>query len=63
MSLNPRQELIEMLNLLKEQASVMPDCIADENNYPVGKTTVLEDISLDSFLFVISTAVEYIKEW
>ena len=62
MNLNPRLELIEMLNALKNQASVMPDCIADENNYPVDKTVVLEDISMDSFLFVIDKAIEYIED-
>ena len=63
MNINPRLELIKMLKLLKEQASVMPDCIASENNYPVGKTTTLEDISLDSFLFVIDKAIEYVEDW
>ncbi len=57
------QECIMMLKELKRSSSVMPDCIADENNYPVGKTITLEGISMDSFDFVINTAITLLNKY
>lgn len=57
------QECIAMLEMLKKVSSVMPDCIAMENNYPVDKTITLEDIRMDSFLFVINTAIDLLNKY
>ena len=51
------EECIEMLKQLITSSSVMPDYICRDENYPEGKTTVLENIRLDSFEFVISEAI------
>lgn len=57
------QECIAMLTILKKQASVMPDCIAEENNYPIDKTITLEDITMDSFLFVINESINLLNKY
>lgn len=57
------QECIAMLQMLKKVSSVMPDGIAMENNYPIDKTITLEDVSMDSFLFVINTAIDLLNKY
>lgn len=61
--MNRVREAIEMLELLKSVSSVMPDCIAEENNYPIDKTITLEDVRMNSFLFVINNAIEVLEEY
>lgn len=41
----------------------MPDCIAEENNYPIDKTITLEDITMDSFLFVINESINLLNKY
>ena len=61
--MNRVKEAIEMLELLKNVSSIMPDGIAMENNYPIGKTITLEDVRMDSFLFVINNAIDVLSEY
>lgn len=61
--MNRVKEAIEMLELLKKVSSVMPDGIAMENNYPVDRTITLEDVRMDSFLFVINNAIDVLTEY
>lgn len=51
----PKLELIDMLKMLKRQAST----VATKNDK---KAVLLEDVQLDSFDFVIDQAIEYIEE-
>lgn len=60
--MNEKEELIMMLEELNKYASVLPWSVCVTENYPVDKTTVLEDVSLDSFEWVIQKAIKYIKE-
>ena len=55
------KELIEMLKLIYESGEVMPMCVCMEENYPVSRTTVLPDISYDSFEWVLREAIKYIE--
>lgn len=48
--MNDKKEAIKMLELLKEQAK-------GDN-----RTTQIDNVSLDSFLFVISNAISIIEE-
>lgn len=57
------QECIAMLQMLKKVSSVMPDGIAIDNNYQIDKTITLEDVSMDSFLFVINTAIDLLNKY
>lgn len=60
--MNKIKEAIEMLELLKKVSSVMPDNIAKENGYLVDRTITLEDVRMGSFLFVINSAIELLRE-
>ena len=51
-----------MLTLLHESGSVLPTSICMAENYPIDKTTVLEDVSYDSFEWVIRKTIRYIEE-
>lgn len=48
--MNDKREIIEMLEILKEQAK-------GDN-----RITIIDQVSLDSFLFVINKAMSVIKE-
>lgn len=56
------EEIITMLKMVVHQSSAMPDYIADENNYPTGKTTVIEDIKPDTLSFIIDEAIKLLRE-
>lgn len=60
--MNEKEEIIEMLELLRECGGILPMSVCMEENYPIGKTTVIEDVSYDSFEFVMRKAIKYIKE-
>ena len=62
MSHNSTQEIIEMLQALLDSAAELPEYICNSENYPAGKTVVLEDIKLDSFDFVINSAIDRLKK-
>lgn len=57
-----KEELIMILEELRNCSSILPWSVCVTENYPVDKTTVLEDVSLDSFEWVIQKAIKYIKE-
>ena len=60
--MNEKEELIMMLTLLRESGSVLPTSICMAENYPIDKTTVLEDVRYDSFEWVIRKTIRYIEE-
>lgn len=62
MSHNSTQEIIEMLQAVLDSAEELPDYICNSENYPAGKTVVLEDIKLDSFDFVIKAAIDRLEK-
>ena len=62
MSHNFTQDIIEMLQVILDSAAELPDYICNSENYPTGKTVVLEDIKLDSFDFVIKSAIDRLKK-
>lgn len=62
MSHNSTPEIIEMLQALMDSAEEMPDYICNSENYPTGRTVVLENISLDSMDFVIKAAIDRLKK-
>lgn len=55
------KECVQGLQILFDSAEVLPECICSSENYPVGKTTVLSDIKLSSFDFIISEAINIIE--
>lgn len=60
--MNEQKEIIEMLEELMKCSSILPWSVCVTENYPVDKTTVLEDVSLDSFEWAIHKAIKYIEE-
>lgn len=57
--MNEKEELIEMLEVLLEQAV---DGRHVDNWEPIFKSTIISDVRLDSFEFVLNKAISYIKE-
>lgn len=55
------RECMEMLHTIKNSAEELPEYICSSESYPIDKTTVLSDIKLSSFDFVMSEAMELIE--
>lgn len=55
------KECMQGLQILLDCAEILPDYICSSENYPVGKTTVLDDIKLSSFDYIISEAMNIIE--
>lgn len=61
-TMNEQKEIIEMLKIIYERGEVLPMTVCMEENYPPLKTTVIPDISYESFEWVLRTAIKYLKE-
>lgn len=57
--MNEKEEIILMLKVLKQQAVSGTEVDGYE---PIFKSTIIADVSYDSFVFVINKAIDYIKE-
>lgn len=55
------KECMQGLQILLDCAEELPEYICSSENYPIDKTTVLSDIRLSSFDFVISEAMSIIE--
>lgn len=55
------KECIQGLKILFDCAEELPEYICSCESYPIDKTTVLSDIKLSSFRFVIGEAMEIIE--
>ena len=55
------KECMQGLQILLDCAEELPEYICSCESYPIDKTTVLRDIKLSSFVFVIGEAMEIIE--
>lgn len=55
------KECLQGLQILLDSADELPEYICSSESYPIDKTTVLSDIRLSSFDFVIKEAINIIE--
>ena len=52
---------VQGLQILLDSADELPEYICSSENYPIDSTTVLSDVRLSSFDFVIGEAISIIE--
>lgn len=55
------KECLQGLQILLDSADELPEYICSSESYPIDKTTVLSDIKLSSFDFIIGEAMNILE--